>query len=215
MLALAHTGIVLGAAALLTGALKKSNSSEKIEDGAVGVHRCFPKQVSLLFIRLVRRTSSWLTTLGKYVDIRFLFIGALLPDIIDKPLGHLFFREALGNGRIFAHTLLFVIVIALIGLYLYRSRGQLWLLAIAFGTMVHLILDQMWQAPETLLWPVFGFAFPKGDVTGWIPGILETLLSNPAVYITEMIGAGILIWFAWFLLRRKKALAFIARGKIS
>ena len=214
MLALAHTGIVLGAAVLIAGALKKSNPSEKIEDGAVEPHRRFPEQVPPLLNRPVRRISSWLTTLGKYVDIRLLFIGALLPDIIDKPLGHLFFRETLSNGRVFAHTLLFFIIIALIGLYLYRSRSQLWLLVIAFGTLVHLILDQMWQAPQTLLWPVFGFAFPRGDITGWIQNTLKALLSNPAVYIPELIGAGILIWFAWFLLRKKKALAFIARGKV-
>lgn len=214
MLLLAHTGIALGAAVLVTGALKKGSFLKKIEDGAVETRRPFPEQVLPLPIRPLRRISSWLTTLGKYVDIRLLFIGALLPDIIDKPLGHLFFRETLSNGRIFAHTLLFFMIIALIGLYLYRNRSQLWLLVITFGTLVHLVLDQMWQEHQTLLWPVFGFAFPRGDITDWIQNTLKTLLSNPAVYIPELIGAGIIIWFAWFLLRRKKVLAFITRGEI-
>jgi hypothetical protein len=36
-------------------------------------------------------------------DIRLLILGSLLPDLIDKPLGHIILPE--NNGRIFAHTL--------------------------------------------------------------------------------------------------------------
>lgn len=214
MLAFAHTGITLGAAVLIAGGLRKSNLLKRIGDGAVESPRRFPKSALFLLIRPVRQASSWLTALGKSIDIRLLFIGSLLPDIVDKPLGHLFFIEALSNGRVFGHTLLFFIIIALVGLYLYRSRSQLWLSVVAFGTLLHLILDQMWQTPQTLLWPVFGFAFPREDMTGWAQDTLQTLLTNPAVYIPEVIGAGIIALFGWFLLRRKQILAFIRRGEI-
>ena len=33
-------------------------------------------------------------------------LGAILPDLIDKPLGHLLLNETLNNGRIFFHGLL-------------------------------------------------------------------------------------------------------------
>lgn len=214
MLAFAHTGITLGAAVLVAGGLRKSNLLKRIEGGAVESQRRFPKSALFLLIRPVRQASSWLTALGKSIDIRLLFIGSLLPDIVDKPLGHLFFIEALSNGRVFGHTLLFFIIIALVGLYLYRSRSQLWLSVVAFGTLLHLILDQMWQTPQTLLWPVFGFAFPREDMTGWAQDTLQALLTNPAVYIPEVIGAGIIALFGWFLLRRKQILAFIRRGEI-
>jgi hypothetical protein len=214
MLAFAHTGITLGAAVLVAGGLRKSNLLKRIGDGAVESPRRFPKSALFLLIRPVRQASSWLTALGKSIDIRLLFIGSLLPDIVDKPLGHLFFIEALSNGRVFGHTLLFFIIIALVGLYLYRSRSQLWLSMVAFGTLLHLILDQMWQTPQTLLWPVFGFAFPREDMTGWAQDTLQALLTNPAVYIPEVIGAGIIALFGWFLLRRKQILAFIRRGEI-
>lgn len=214
MLAFAHTGITLGAAVLVAGGLRKSNLLKRIGDGAVESPRRFPESALFLLIRPVRQASSWLTALGKSIDIRLLFIGSLLPDIVDKPLGHLFFIEALSNGRVFGHTLLFFIIIALVGLYLYRSRSQLWLSMVAFGTLLHLILDQMWQTPQTLLWPVFGFAFPREDMTGWAQDTLQALLTNPAVYIPEVIGAGIIALFGWFLLRRKQILAFIRRGEI-
>ena len=46
-------------------------------------------------------------------------VGALLPDIIDKPVGLFFLREAFGHGRLFSHTLLFPTLVALVGFYLY------------------------------------------------------------------------------------------------
>jgi membrane-bound metal-dependent hydrolase YbcI (DUF457 family) len=155
-----------------------------------------------------------LAGLGKFIDIRLLFIGALLPDIIDKPLGQLILRDSISNGRIFAHTLLFFIIIALAGLYLYSRRRQRWLLVIAFGILMHLILDAMWETPRTILWPLYGLAFPREDLGDWVSETLLALVKNPAVYIPELIGAVILVWFAIFLLRRKKMFVFIKRGQI-
>lgn len=214
MLVLAHTGITLGAAVLITGGLTASPHSLAMGEEAADPHIRSSQSVLHLLTSPIRQASSWLITLGKSIDIRLLLIGALLPDIIDKPLGHLFFREALSNGRIFAHTLLFLIIITLAGLYLYRRRAKLWLLVLAFGTLIHLILDQMWQTPQALLWPFLGFTFPKEDITDWLPGTLHALLTNPSVYVPELLGAVILIWFAWILLRRKKVSLFIRYGRV-
>jgi len=193
MLVLAHSGITLGAAVLISGAVAAK----------------LPAPASPL-----KRLSSWLTQMAKRIDIRLLFIGALLPDIIDKPLGQLILRGSISNGRIFAHTLLFFIIIALAGLYIYRKRQKLWLLVIAFGVLVHLALDAIWEVPETLLWPLYGLAFPREDLTEWLPETLSTLIKNPAVFIPELIGAVIVIAFICFLIRRKKMLAFIKCGQI-
>lgn len=214
MLLLAHTGITLGAAVLVAGGLAAGHPLSSIEDNAIKSPHRSSQSVLSRIIYPARQASSWLTTLGKRVDIRLLLVAALLPDIIDKPVGHLFFREALSNGRIFGHTLLFLIVITLLGLYLYRSRSQLWLLVIAFGTLMHLILDQMWQAPQTLLWPLFGFTFPREDITGWVQQTFQELLTNPAVYIPELIGAVIIIWFSWRLVGNKRMVTFIRYGQI-
>ena len=193
MLVLAHSGITLGAAVLISGAVAAKP----------------PAPASPL-----KRLSSWLTQLAKRIDIRLLFIGALLPDIIDKPLGQLILRGSISNGRIFAHTLIFFIIIALAGLYIYRKRQKLWLLVIAFGVMAHLALDAMWEVPETLLWPLYGLAFPRQDLAGWLPETFLNLIKNPAVYIPELIGAAIVAAFIWFLIRRRKTLAFIKYGQI-
>lgn len=150
---------------------------------------------------------------ASYLDMRIILIGSLLPDIIDKPLGRLFFREALGNGRTFAHTLFFLILITLAATYLYRLRGTTWLLAIAFGTFTHLIFDQMWRYLRTFLWPVYGFAFERADIADYIGYLWNALLTEPAVYIPEIIGVVILAGFAIVLLRKRKIIWFLRHGQ--
>ena len=189
MLVLGHAGITLGAAALLAGAVKSRHSSQTSE-------------------------VSWFTHLSSYVDIRLLLIGSLIPDIIDKPVGQYFFRETFSHGRIFSHTLLFLILITATGFFLYKSRRKVWLLTLASGTLMHLILDEMWCAPGTLFWPFLGFAFERVDLTNWVPNIFHALMSNPGVYVPEAVGLVILLWFGLALAGRKKIGVFIKYGKI-
>jgi membrane-bound metal-dependent hydrolase YbcI (DUF457 family) len=161
-----------------------------------------------------RSSLSLLDTLARLVDIRVLLIGSLLPDIIDKPLGHLIFRHALSNGRVYAHTLLFLLLITAGGGWLYRRSRRTWLAALSFGTATHLLLDEMWLEPHTLLWPFFGFAFGKSDISDWIPNMLHGLLTDPAVYLSEVVGLAIVLWLAWLVMRRRHIRAFLRHGRI-
>ena len=45
------------------------------------------------------------------IDYRLVLLGSMLPDIIDKPLGGFIFKDALGSGRIYAHTLIFLLLL--------------------------------------------------------------------------------------------------------
>jgi len=211
MLIFGHTGITLGAAVLLNGVLSKSYSLQtegnerrhcQTSSKMLPDENCSP-----------RGRASQLTFLGNRIDIRLLLLGSLLPDIIDKPIGQFLFRDTFSNGRIFCHTILFLVLITLAGYYLYQNRGKLWLLVLSFGTFMHLIQDQMWLEPRTLLWPLFGFAFERIDLTYWVQNILYALLTDPSVYIPELVGATILIWFALVLVRRRRLYAFIKNGQ--
>jgi hypothetical protein len=133
-------------------------------------------------------------------------LGSMLPDIIDKPVGHLFFSGFFhSNGRIFSHTLIFLLLVLAVGLAVYfisRSRapetsnsklktGNYLGLVTAFGVFMHLVEDQMWQTPQTLLWPFQGWAFPPGgDITAgeWLSAIWQGLLSDPTTLFSEIIG---------------------------
>lgn len=186
MLLFGHAGITLGAATLLAGAAKS---------------------------RYTR--TSWFTTLSHYLDIRLLLVGSLLPDIIDKPVGQYIFKDTFNNGRIFSHTLLFLILLSATGFYLQKRHRQVWMLTLAAGTFTHLLLDKMWLLPGTLFWPLLGFTFKKGGIADWLTNIFHELISNPALYIPEAVGLVILLWLGLVLVRRKKVGVFIKYGKVS
>lgn len=214
MLVLAHTGITLGTAVLLAGALTARHLPKATRNEATTSSQHSPQRILLPLSSAVHRASSWLISLANLADVRLLMFGALLSDIIDKPLGLLLFRETLASGRIFGHTLLFLVLIVVTGFYLYRRHKKTWLLILSFGTFMHLILDQMWQPPQTLFWPLFGFAFLREDTTNWIPNIFHALVTKPEVYLPELMGAVIIVWFAWILLQRKKVYYFIRWGQV-
>jgi inner membrane protein len=189
MLFFGHIGITLGAAAVAAQAVTRHKANPATKE-------------------------AWFVPLARYVDIRLLIVGSMLPDIIDKPIGIYFFGGTFHNGRIFAHTLLFFVLISAAGYYLYKSRRQWWMLTLTAGTLMHLALDEMWQVPGTLFWPVMGFKFPQIELEGWITNLLKRLLSSPYLYVSETIGLVVLVWFAIWVIRQKKVRAIIRHGKI-
>lgn len=213
MLLFGHAGLTLGAAVLLSGALTGGQERKAAEVTTTTL----PPYRPAIFrpLRFVNgKISSWLTVLGSRIDIRLLLFGAILPDLIDKPLGQLFFSDTISNGRIYSHTLLFVIIIALGGFYLYRRSHKVWLLVIAAGGLMHLILDQMWRMPQTLFWPFQGLSFERMDLSNWVQNLFHALVNEPAISISEPVGAAIIIWFVWQLARRGNLYAFIRKGVV-
>jgi membrane-bound metal-dependent hydrolase YbcI (DUF457 family) len=90
--------------------------------------------------------------------ILFAALGSVLPDLIDKPIGHIILSGSLNYGRIYAHSLLFAGLVLLIGLIIsirYRRASPL-TLALVAGILSHQLLDAMWLEPMNWYWPVFG-----------------------------------------------------------
>ncbi len=161
--------------------------------------------------------STRLNSLTKHIDIRVLLIGSLLPDIIDKPLGHIIFSNTLSNGRIFCHTALFLFLITIAGTYLYKRTKRNWLLVISFGTFTHLIFDQMWLCPHTLFWPLYGLNFTQGDsnILLVVKNMFIELTTSPVTYIPEIVGAIVLLIFCSQLIKLKSLNSFILKGIIN
>jgi hypothetical protein len=211
MLVLGHVGITLGTIKFLCAVTEGKFISKTTEKKTVKPFLLRKFKSAHIFPNY---QTSWLTSTVNQLDIRFLLIGSLLPDIIDKPVGLFFFSETFSNGRIFCHTLLFLILVTAMGFYFYRHHGKTWALALSIGTFAHLILDQMWFTPQTLFWPIFGFKFERLDISDWTINIFQELLTDPAVYIPELVGTVILIWFTLTLLYRRKAGVFLKYGRI-
>jgi len=90
-------------------------------------------------------------------DYRLVALGALLPDLIDKPLGWWILDDG-AYEQAFAHSLLFAAILTLPGL-LFARRGDRRLLSLAFGDVMHLLCDPVMRAPEILFWPLYGWSF--------------------------------------------------------
>jgi inner membrane protein len=213
MLLFGHTGITLGAAVLLNSVLAKRHTAVAKTNTSreqAAPSPSLPTSRNSSSVSIV----SWFTSLAGRIDIRLLLVGSLLPDIIDKPVGHFLFPDVFGTGRIFCHTLLFLILITLVGLCLYWTRNKTWLLVLSFGTFMHIILDVIWLDPRTFLWPLYGLTFERICLNTWIQDILCTLLKHPIVIIPELVGAIIIIWFVLILVCRRKLCTFIRYGKV-
>ena len=121
------------------------------------------------------------------VDYRLVLFGAILPDLIDKPLGYVLGLET----RLWAHTFLFLFAILVASL----ARPWMALRFVGFGVATHLLLDQIWERAYVVWYPAEGWWFPSAvfDTDRWF----ETLLHDPYVQAGELIGFAILVGFAW------------------
>lgn len=150
------------------------------------------------------------------MDLRWLMFGAILPDLIDKPIGSIFFHNVFGTHRVFAHTLLFPVVL-LAGVMMGTRRGSTRrkaAIAIVIGVFVHLILDAVWLSPDGFLWPLFGLEFPAVAGSDF-PTLVRSLVRNPLVWAGEALGGSYLAWLWWRYLREAGAVrGFVGNGRI-
>ena len=143
------------------------------------------------------------------IDFKWIAFGALLPDFIDKPLGRIILAETIGSGRIFAHTLLFGVLLGLVAAYAFYRKGWMIPLVVAGASFCHLLEDQMWNSPKVLFWPLLGWKFPKDTLSGGFIEYFMRILNNsynPAyseVFISEILGLGIILLFAGSYIRSK------------
>ena len=198
MLILGHVGITFGVALAAESLSSRTDPADA-------------KRHSRLLARLGHATAS----LAGRIDLRLLLIGTLLPDIIDKPLGYILLPSLFGTGRLFCHTLIFPIVLAAAGMWLYRARRSTHLLVLAYASGMHLLLDAMWRTPSVLLWPFAG-PMPRGGTSGdWLAGIITTLLTNPAAYLPEIAGAILLVPLLWAIFRGVGPGHFVRSGAVN
>ena len=156
-------------------------------------------------------------TLGRRrIDYRVVLLGAILPDLIDKPLGRIFFEDTFQTSRLFAHTLLFVVVTLLaVQLILRGDSARRWFI-LPIACLLHLVLDGLWGDPVTLFWPLFGTTFPPHPVESYWLEVLRRPLEHPLVMVQEIFGLSVLLYIAWaYRLFRMTGLREFARsGKL-
>ena len=167
--------------------------------------------ITLLLVFLV------FTLLKEKIDYRFLVVGAILPDLIDKPIGQYLFNSVFQNGRIFAHTILFILLLVILAAYMERKYRFAGVSVLALGAIGHIAEDQMWRSPGTALWPLLGWEFPKLDLEDYASYIWDVLLHDPSAYVPEIVGLVIIAGFVWRfeLYRPERVKAFLKNGRLS
>ncbi|MEA3559337.1 MAG: metal-dependent hydrolase [Candidatus Thermoplasmatota archaeon] len=134
-----------------------------------------------LFPFLIKKDLDW--------DIRLLVLGAFLPDLIDKPIGHLLLPQ--NNGRIIGHTLLFAVSFLLASTFFRK------LTPVAFGVIFHQLLDGMFMDPQSALWPFMGgFRTTTYEVVEWLyaytdPYVLTEEFAGLLVLLMLVHGTGV------------------------
>ena len=139
---------------------------------------------TVAFVRYAFRDST--------MDLRFLALGALLPDLIDTPIGIVGWSrfEAVrltGHGIVFAISVMAIVLIA-------TRRGPIrkrWIL-VATGVLLHLLLDSMWNNPGTLWWPLLGSTFTSTELATY-GAYAADVLTNPVMWVGEVVGFAYLV----------------------
>ena len=128
-----------------------------------------------------------------------LLIGSIFPDLADKILSFL----KLSNGRGYFHTLLFTFIC--FGIIFLISKGNKSISVPFFiGMLFHLLLDLPYIP---LFFPFIMYDFTYQGDPDWV----HTLLTDPIVQITELIGFLIILFILINnkLFRRRELIEFL------
>lgn len=109
-------------------------------------------------------------------------VAGILPDLIDKPLGHLLLASTLDNGRLVAHSLGFMLVLLIAGSLLLRGRRPWLALVLALGVLSHQLLDAMWRDPPAWYFPLLG-PFVPGHYPDYFLSGLMAELGSPSEWL--------------------------------
>lgn len=138
------------------------------------------------------------------IDYRFVALGSLLPDLVERALRRTVFRCTVdANEHTLGHTLLLNLGVLIAGLRLGGGSGDARFLSVGMGAMTHLLVDPVMRAPRTLFWPLLGFRFPQLRGLGTLPTIASQVAAG-----TVVLGV------AQALVRRGHLRRFLSSGRL-
>lgn len=122
----------------------------------------------------------WFVFRDERFDYRWLCLGALLPDLVDAPMG----GARAVHSVVTSIVALCVVMLATINRRDVRRR----LLALPIGMFLHLVFDGAFANTRVFWWPLSGFSFRGSSLPSVDRGIVNVFL--------EMVGAA-LLWWVW------------------
>lgn len=139
-------------------------------------------------------------------------IGGIIPDIIDKPIGHLLLQQSLDYGRIYAHGLSFFGIIMICGILVWILYRSLVGISFSLGLLSHQLLDRMWNEPENWLYPFKGNFVPIPQID-YIDNAIMKELFNPYEWFFALLITIVLV-SSLFMIQVKKHKSFYRKFRI-
>ncbi len=164
------------------------------------------------------RSIRWIEGLSRkgtraLLPIAPLFLGTLLPDLIDKPLYYGLswltgLRGAelgvIAGTRSFGHSWILLLLLTIFFRLRPRQPLRIQSLALLFGVLSHLSLDllddllrSLQVIPSTLtalVWPLLGLQFPPNPNANWLAH--ASRVTQPSLWIPEILGV-LCLWWEW------------------
>lgn len=131
--------------------------------------------------------------------IIFCAIGNVLPDLVDKPLGHIVLNSVLDNGKIYFHSLIIFLLFLITGILVWKYYRSSSFLIVALGIFIHQIVDFMWKKPVNWYYPFLG-PYQTETHQEYFLSMLLSELASPTEWIffialfTIILVAGIRIY---------------------
>ena len=144
----------------------------------------------------------WAVLQDPAVDYRLVMLGALLPDLIDAPLG----------GARVAHTLVgsAIALVLVMAVTVGRRRLRRRLLALPIGMLVHLVLDGVWTNTRVFWWPFRGWSLAHA---GRLPSLAHPIALTVGEEIAGLIALG-WCWVRFGLRDRETREHFLKTGRL-
>ena len=121
-----------------------------------------------------------------FLPVTFAFIGAILPDVIDKSLYLLGFAP---SGRYIAHTLFFVVIAGLVTYFIIRKKSVA--LALSLGLLLHLFGDATYFVPW--FYPFINYNFKAYPIElKWDPFLVSSeIVGLVLLFVIVKYGSGL------------------------
>jgi inner membrane protein len=163
------------------------------------------------------------------IDYRYVLIGAMLPDFIDKPLVLMLSNSPVHSARYIAHSLTFALFLLLLSSIIIIRFKSTKFLILTVCSYIHLLFDKMWLYPKVLLWPLYLLRAKNQSISVMTKGVIDKIenayvsvtgvdwvrvYSKPEIYIPELIGVLFITYYLIKLIFQSKLKKFIETGKI-
>jgi membrane-bound metal-dependent hydrolase YbcI (DUF457 family) len=168
----------------------------------------------LALAKPVEKTIAPIRAFGAQIEMQRAFwllaLGALLPDLFDKPIFYLSHHQAAGT-RLLGHSLIFLINFILFSIW----RKSRTLALISIGLATHLLIDNLGDAMvlqnsverncRIVFWPLLGWTFPPTPYLTFSSQLHR--LASPYFMVTESIGVCLFLYFAYSVYRPRRSKA--------